>query len=202
MCETICRKKNEPSVTVYHPFLLLHDRLGVVTVAYRAWSICAGARTPWNAFPSATGGERYPWVVMTNSESSLTDREDENDLWPPCFQVYQPLRVHDGRSTVAGITCLSNAVWKLFRKKKSQNICILRCCRTFYSSLSLQIYDLLEGNSEWLWLFIRPKAPPALQSLIRCFLCPAHSDKVNYSSAFHHSHIHISNQSHIEWTSL
>lgn len=33
-------------------------------------------------------------------------------------------------------------------KKKSQNICILRCCRTFYSSLSLQIYDLLEGNSE------------------------------------------------------
>lgn len=118
MCETICRKKNEPSVTVYHPFLLLHDRLGVVTVAYRAWSICAGARTPWNAFPSATGGERYPWVVMTNSESSLTDREDENDLWPPCFQVYQPLRVHDGRSTVAGITCRSNAVWKLFRKKK------------------------------------------------------------------------------------
>lgn len=79
----------------------------------------------------------------------------------------------------------SNAVWKLHRfndhasssasfapksSKESQNICILWCCRTFCSSLSLQIYGLFEGNSEWLLLFISPKAPPALRSLIRCFL--------------------------------
>lgn len=70
------------------------------------------------------------------------------------------------------------------KKKRSQNICILWCCRIFYSSFSLQIYDLFEGNSESLWLFISPKAPPALRSLIRWILCLAHSDKVNYSTAF------------------
>lgn len=55
----------------------------------------------------------------------------------------------------------------------------------FYTSLTRQNYNLsFEGDSEWLRIFISPRAPPALRSLIRCFICPAHSDKVNYSSAF------------------
>lgn len=55
----------------------------------------------------------------------------------------------------------------------------------FYTSLTRQNYNLsLEGDSKWLRLFCSPRAPPALRSLIRCFICPAHSDKVNYSSAF------------------
>lgn len=55
----------------------------------------------------------------------------------------------------------------------------------FHTSLTRQNYKLsFEGDSEWLRLFISPRAPPALRSLIRCFICPAHSDKVNYSSAF------------------
>lgn len=55
----------------------------------------------------------------------------------------------------------------------------------FYTSLTLQNYNLsFEGDSQWLQPFISPRALPALQSLISCFICPAHSDKVNYSSAF------------------
>lgn len=75
---------------------------------------------------------------------------------------------------------------------------MLRWCMIFFfhPSLTHQIYDLFEGNSERLWLFIGPPAPPALRSLIRCFLCPAPSDQLNHRSLFFTVHALISPINH------
>lgn len=180
------RKKNEPSVAVYHPRLsrCSHGRMPGMELLWR----CAHGQ---ERVPICCRWRADPWVV-------------ENGLWLPCVpaQLYQPVRVHDGKCTVADITCQSDAVWKLHQfndhtatplfsppslpkiKSKHLHPAMLYDFFFFYSSLTLQIYGLFEGNSEWLWLFISPKASPALRSLIRCFLCLAHSVNVNYCSAF------------------